>query len=109
MPMPEGNSASVPAPAPATVPVPDARRQCKTLDNAWAQCLARRAKAAGLTPNLIAVLSVMFAVLGAVCLMTASEVASRPLQSLVWLGAAGCIQLRLLCNLLDGMVAIEGG
>jgi phosphatidylglycerophosphate synthase len=25
------------------------------------------------------------------------------------LGAAACIQLRLLCNLLDGMVAIEGG
>lgn len=28
---------------------------------------------------------------------------------LMWIGAAACIQLRLLCNLLDGMVAIEGG
>ena len=30
----------------------------------------------------------------------------------VWIGfvlAAVCVQLRLLCNLLDGMVAIEGG
>ena len=26
-----------------------------------------------------------------------------------WLAAAVCIQLRLICNLLDGMVAIEGG
>lgn len=26
-----------------------------------------------------------------------------------YLGAALCVQLRLLCNLLDGMVAVEGG
>lgn len=26
-----------------------------------------------------------------------------------WLAGAACVQLRLLCNLLDGMVAIEGG
>jgi len=25
-----------------------------------------------------------------------------------WLGAAACIQLRLIANLLDGMVAVEG-
>src|SRR5438105_2817615 len=30
-------------------------------------------------------------------------------EILLYLTAAGCIQLRLLCNLLDGMVAIEGG
>ena len=28
---------------------------------------------------------------------------------LAWLVAAACVQLRLVCNLLDGMVAIEGG
>ena len=28
---------------------------------------------------------------------------------LAWLAAAACVQLRLICNLLDGMVAIEGG
>ena len=28
---------------------------------------------------------------------------------LAWLLAAVCVQLRLVCNLLDGMVAIEGG
>jgi phosphatidylglycerophosphate synthase len=26
-----------------------------------------------------------------------------------WLAAAACCQLRLVCNLLDGMVAVEGG
>jgi phosphatidylglycerophosphate synthase len=30
-------------------------------------------------------------------------------QRLLWLGAALCVQLRLLANLLDGMVAIECG
>jgi phosphatidylglycerophosphate synthase len=29
--------------------------------------------------------------------------------ALMWFGAAACIQFRLLCNLLDGMVAVEGG
>jgi len=28
---------------------------------------------------------------------------------LLFLAAAACIQLRLLCNMLDGMVAVEGG
>jgi phosphatidylglycerophosphate synthase len=31
------------------------------------------------------------------------------LRILCWLGAAGGIQLRLLANLFDGMVAVEGG
>ena len=29
-------------------------------------------------------------------------------EPLAWIAAAACIQLRLLCNLMDGMVAIEG-
>jgi phosphatidylglycerophosphate synthase len=28
---------------------------------------------------------------------------------MLFLAAAGCIQLRLLCNMLDGLVAVEGG
>jgi phosphatidylglycerophosphate synthase len=30
-------------------------------------------------------------------------------RAVLFLAAAGCIELRLLCNMLDGMVAIEGG
>ncbi len=41
--------------------------------------------------------------------MTASFACCRISSSLLWFGAALCIQLRLICNLLDGMVAIEGG
>ncbi|WP_102958570.1 CDP-alcohol phosphatidyltransferase family protein [Mangrovicella endophytica] len=54
------------------------------------------------TPNQISVLSVVFAALGA----AATILPGTPLW---WLAAALCVQLRLLCNLLDGMVAIEGG
>jgi phosphatidylglycerophosphate synthase len=86
-----------------------ARRQLKSRDSAWAAALAKAARNAGLTPNAISILSIVFAVLGAVCLMTASEACCKTAASLLWLGAAACIQLRLVCNLIDGMVAIEGG
>ena len=86
-----------------------ARRYLKTREKPWAQALAKRAAGAGITPNAISVLSIVFAVPGAVCLMTASEACCKTAASLLWLGAATCIQLRLLCNLIDGMVAIEGG
>lgn len=81
----------------------------KTREKPWAQALAKRVAGAGITPNAVSVLSIVFAVLGAVCLMTASEACCKTAASLLWLGAAVCIQLRLLCNMIDGMVAIEGG
>ncbi len=86
-----------------------ARRQLKSRDTAWAAALARWVKNAGLTPNAISIISIVFAVLGAICLMTASLACCKLAATLLWLGAAACIQLRLLCNLIDGMVAIEGG
>lgn len=86
-----------------------ARRPLKTRDQPWAQALARSAARAGLSPNAISILSILFAAGGAACLMTASTACCRTAATLLWLGAAAGIQLRLLCNLLDGMVAIEGG
>ncbi len=86
-----------------------ARRYLKTRQKPWAQRLARWMGGTGITPNMISVASVVLSVLGAVCLMTASDACCKWGATLLWLGAAACIQLRLLCNLLDGMVAIEGG
>jgi phosphatidylglycerophosphate synthase len=86
-----------------------ARRYLKTREKPWAQKLARWIGGTGITPNMISVVSVVFAIGGAVCLMMASEGCCAWGKCLLWLGAAACIQLRLLCNLLDGMVAIEGG
>lgn len=55
-----------------------------------------------LTPNQISLLSVLFAAFGALFLCLSAYPAAL-------IAAAVCVQLRLLCNLFDGMVAVEGG
>lgn len=59
-------------------------------------------------PNQISVLSVVFAGLAGACLFFSATMESTWRVALL-LGAAAGILLRLLCNLMDGMVAIEGG
>ncbi len=86
-----------------------ARRELKTRSAPWAQALARKVDAWGITPNAVSVVSVIFAIAGSVLLMTVSHAPCDWGATLMWLGAAVCIQLRLICNLIDGMVAIEGG
>ncbi len=63
--------------------------------------MAARLARMGVTPNSISVASVGFALLGGALMLAA--------HPLAWFGAALCVQARLVCNLLDGMVAIEGG
>ena len=55
------------------------------------------------TPNQVSLLSIGCAALGAWALWQA------PARPWLFLVALAGIQLRLLCNLLDGMVAVEGG
>jgi phosphatidylglycerophosphate synthase len=86
-----------------------ARRYLKTREKPWAQKLARWIGKTGITPNMISVASVGFALFASWCMMNASNYPCKPCATWVWLGAVAGIQLRLLCNLLDGMVAIEGG
>ena len=81
---------------------PQARRPLTSRSTRWAAFLSSAAVRAGLTADGISILSLVFAFAGA--------------AALVWVPApwnlvcaAVGIQLRLLCNLLDGMVAIEGG
>lgn len=84
------------------------RRELKSRNTAWAQALARRACASGITPNAISVFSIVFAALAMTFYLIAPELPYAG-TALAWLAAALCIQGRLLCNLLDGMVAVEGG
>jgi phosphatidylglycerophosphate synthase len=77
------------------------RRPLASRDTAWARRIASTLARSSITPNQISALSIVFAALGAWALVDA-----RPLALVV---AAICVQLRLLCNLIDGMVAIEGG
>jgi phosphatidylglycerophosphate synthase len=80
----------------------EARRPLASRSTRWAGSLARTAVRAGLTADAISILSLLFAAAGAAALLTLRQ----PWN--LFACAAG-IQLRLLCNLLDGMVAIEGG
>src|SRR5262245_34124008 len=79
--------------------VPDpSRRPLKSRSTAWAASLAQGLANARVRPNWISLMSVASAATGALCILRQS-----------YLLAAIFIQLRLLCNLMDGMVAIEGG
>jgi len=77
------------------------RRPLASRDTAWARRIASVLARSSVTPNQISTVSIAFAALGAWALVD-----TRPLALV---GAAICVQLRLLCNLIDGMVAIEGG
>ncbi len=83
----------------------NARRPLKVRDAKIVNRFARFLSGKNITPNQISVLSVVFATFAAGCfLMFARE------QHWWLLILAGVfIQCRLLCNLFDGMVAVEGG
>lgn len=71
---------------------------------------AKRLAAAGATPNGISILGVVSASLGAAALAATGLASPAPwAHAALLVAAAAGIQGRLLCNLLDGMVAIEGG
>lgn len=85
------------------------RRALKSRDTRWAHALAGMLARSGLTPNLISVLSVACAAAAMACFLVAGDQTHLAGILAAWLGAIACIQLRLLCNLMDGMVAVEGG
>ena len=74
------------------------RRPLRSRNTAWASWLARLLARAGMRPNWISLASLAAAATAGFCLLRAWY----PLAALL-------ILLRLLCNLMDGMVAIEGG
>ncbi len=87
------------------MPAPEVanRRPIKTRSSQWARQAALALARWGVTPNQISVASIGFAASGAALLFWYRH------TPLGLLGCALCIQARLICNLLDGMVAIEGG
>ena len=84
------------------------RRPLTSRNSAWAARLASWAVQKGITPNQISQASMGFAAFGFL-LYWLSPQAPGFLQFLALLLAAATLQARLVCNLIDGMVAIEGG
>ena len=92
---------------PAMTP-PDGRRPLASRDAAWAKGLARRLAATAVTPNQISWASVAAAAVAGAALWGAGHVGGLARAPLLVVAALGC-QLRLVCNLLDGLVAVEAG
>jgi phosphatidylglycerophosphate synthase len=88
---------------------PENRRPLKTRSKAWAGALAARLGRARISADIISLFSIVFAVLGAVLLLIAGLEDQAGLRAACLVGAALCVQLRLLANMLDGMVAVEHG
>ena len=84
-----------------------ARRALATREAAWARTLAHAVGRAGVSPNAISVAGLGFAIAAAAAFLAAPRPGGRTVAALLL--AAAAIQLRLLCNLLDGMVAVEEG
>lgn len=84
------------------------RRPLTSRDTKWAARIASWLVKVGLRPNTISVLSLVFASFSGTALIGAGCFGGGWRVTLFLVAAAG-MQLRLLCNLFDGMVAVEGG
>jgi phosphatidylglycerophosphate synthase len=84
------------------------RRILAARNTGWARALARWLGRAGVRPNAVSIASVLFASGASVAFCLVPD-AKSDLRTVALLVAAAAIQLRLLCNLLDGMLAVEEG
>jgi phosphatidylglycerophosphate synthase len=90
-----------------TVETDSSRRPLKVRSTEWARALAATLSKSGITPNTISALSVVAAGLGGLAFVAAGRGAID--WTAGWIAGAALIQARLICNLMDGMVAVEGG
>jgi phosphatidylglycerophosphate synthase len=84
------------------------RRPLTSRDAKWAKATAQWLARIGLRPNQISILSFVNGCLASAAFIGAGWMTHAG-RGLLFLTAAAFIQLRLLCNLFDGMVAVEGG
>ncbi len=84
------------------------RRPIATRNAGWAQAAARKLAGSSVTPNQISIASMFAALLAGAAFWGAGYANALASAALLILAAAFC-QARLICNLLDGMVAVEGG
>lgn len=104
---PPAEPASVPTEGPDPLHGSD-RRAIPQRSTSWAKRLATVLRRLGLTPNAISVGSVLVAAVGAAALVVSALVPDGARTTLLLVGAV-CMPLRLLLNMLDGMLAVEAG
>ena len=86
---------------------PAGRRPLKSRDLPFFKNLASRLARGGATPNAISFTSIVCGCCAGAALAATAHFDDWLLRA-CWLAAAAGIQLRLIANLLDGMVAVEG-
>jgi phosphatidylglycerophosphate synthase len=84
------------------------RRPLKSRDAGWARGAAASLARAGIKPDRVSRAAILFGLAGG-GLLAWSGLLDGPARVAVLFGAAATIQLRLVCNLLDGMIAVEHG
>lgn len=87
---------------------PDSRRPLGSRNAVWAKALGQRLAASRVTPNQISIASMGFAAVAGLAFFGAGQADGAFRVLLLITAALGC-QARLLCNLMDGLVAVEGG
>lgn len=85
------------------------RRPIKSRTNPLMMKLAKLLAQKNITPNAVSLVSMMPAFIAMISLALWQTPESLTGKIVFLLIALAAIQLRLLCNLIDGMVAIEGG
>ena len=89
--------------------VDENRRPISQRSHGWAKWLTGLLVKSGVTPNFISFTSMLWASLAGLCFYAISQTTSVGDRVLLCLGAALFCQLRLLANMMDGMVAVEAG
>ncbi|TCU20350.1 CDP-alcohol phosphatidyltransferase family protein [Rhizobium sullae] len=84
------------------------RRPLNSRNSWWAKAIAQKIAARSVTPNQISQASIAAAAIAGLLFFLAGRDAGYSRMGLLAFAALSC-QARLLCNLFDGMVAVEGG
>lgn len=87
---------------------PVTRRPMGLREHGWLRSIARGAASLGLTPNAVSILGILFSIAGSVCLIASARVTGQ-LAVVLLLLVPVMVGLRGLCNLVDGLIAVEGG
>ncbi len=84
------------------------RRPIASRDTGWARSLTKALARSSVTPNQISIASMGFAALAGLAFWLGAGMEGWT-RAFLLLAAGLCCQLRLVCNLLDGLVAVEAG
>lgn len=87
----------------------DSRRPIKSRRRRWIRATAQWLSDRTVSPNVISSSSMVAAALASACFILLPRASGKPAAIALAIVAGASIQLRLLANVLDGLVAVEGG